>query len=958
MDDRDLDEKERARLELTRREALKLLAAGIAAAQAGCLRPPGQEILPYVERMPEHRPGVATWYATTLELDGYGTGILAETHEGRPTKIEGNPLHPASLGATTAWQQAAVYQLYDPHRLSTPLRKGQPTTWARLDAALRQPPPGPLWLVMPPQSSPVVRAALDRLREARPDTRVVFHGALDRRSIYGGTALAFGRPLAPQLDLSRAEVVVALDADLLGELPMSLAWAYQFSPRRRLTAPSDEPARLYAVEPMPTPTGSLADHRLARPAGQVAAVALAVLAELRRLGRAVPALPAAALLAATRIDAEALAWARATAADLVAHAGRGAVMAGPRQPPATHALAALINAAAGNVGQTVSYTEPAIAEPLGGPALADLAAAIDDDAVGALVMIGTNPLYDAPGGLELGARLRRVPLSVHHTLYPDETSAAAGWAVPLSHDLERWGDARAWDGTASLLQPTVRQRFAARSAVELVAGLAGERLESVLALLTREWRGPSGPLASGEAWQDALARGRVPGSAFARQSPTPALAAGFAEAVAGAMPRGPHAGVEIDLAPSPALYDGRFAGCAWLQELPHPITKLTWGNAAMLGPASALALGVEDGALLRVEGPAGAVEVPAVVVPGHAEGCVTLEIGYGRRAPGQPIADGVGVAVMGLAKGRGVILPGGTVTPLGQRARLARTQEHFEQHHRHLALFAELPAYRANPDFTAEMRGPLPTLLGPERPAAELQWAMSIDTTVCTGCSACVIACQAENNVPVVGPEGVASGRAMHWLRIDTYFTGGDPAAPERVHQPMLCQHCEHAPCEYVCPVFATQHSPDGLNEMVYNRCIGTRFCSNNCPYKVRRFNWFDYNQADTPLALQRNPDVTVRGRGVMEKCTYCVQRIRGAEIRARMEKRAIAPGEVVTACQQACPMGAIQFGALEHRETPMVKWRLQPRVYGALHELGTRPRTMYLAKIRNPNPLLARGRR
>jgi len=942
------------RVEIRRRDALKLLGAGIALAKAGCMQAPGEEVLPYAHKMPELSPGAPLWYATSIVLDGYATGVVVESHEGRPTKIEGNPAHPASLGGTSAIQQASILDLYDPDRARVVELAGMPSSWARLAEQLGALPPGPLWLVLPPQSSPLVAGLIARIREGHPGTRVVYHAPLGRGAAYRGAVHAFGAPLEVQLDLTRADVVVALDADLLGAMHGAVRWARDFAARRHLDAPTDTPVRLYAIEPMVTPTGSLADHRLAAPARDVLPVATALLSELGRRGRPVPPLPPVA--ASVGLPPERLRWVRAVADDLIAHAGRSAVVVGDRQPAACHALGHWINAAVGALGATVRLTAAALDEPLGDATLADLAAAARAGQIGTAAVLDCNPVYASPPALAIEAALRAVPLTVHATPQVDETSRACQWTAPLAHYLEAWGDARALDGTVSFVQPLIRPLYGSPSTVEILAALAGLRGKTGRALLREPWRprlaaaGPAFDQAFERAWTAALGDGFLAGTAAPAlpATPTAALPAALVAELDRVLAPPADDRLELALAGSPAVHDGRFADNAWLQELPQPMTSLTWSNALLVSPRLADRLDLADGTVVRIRSGDRTLLAPALRVPGHADGSVTLELGYGRRAPDQPIADGVGVDGFALLGADGaLIVPAVDLAATGQRRRLARTQLELDDHGRDLALAARLDDYRRDPDFTREHRGPLPSLLPvPERTG--LQWAMTIDTTICTGCSACVIACQAENNVPVVGADGVRRGRAMHWLRIDRYV------ARERVvHQPMLCQHCEMAPCEYVCPVYATSHSPDGLNEMTYNRCVGTRFCSNNCPYKVRRFNWFHYNRPETTAALQHNPDVTVRDRGVMEKCTYCVQRIRGAEIQARMERRDVRPGEVVTACQQACPTGAIQFGALGHADTPMVKWRQQPRAYAVLHDLGTRPRTMYLAAIRNPNPAL-----
>ena len=936
------------RVEISRRDALKLIGAGIAAAQAGCLQPPGEEVRPYVRRPPEVTPGVATYYASSMVVDGFATGLLVESHTGRPTKIEGNPSHPASLGATTPQHQAAIYDLYDPHRAKSLVNQGLPATWERARAELGAPGHGPLWLVMPPDGSPLVEALVARIRELHPGTRVVWHEPLDHRSAYRGAALAFGEPREVQLALGEADVVVALDADPLGSMPMSCRWAREWARRRRPATPGDDPGRLHVAEPMPTPTGTVADHRLAARPGDVPAVAILLLAELAARGVALPALPSdATTMARRRLAGQAAAattWARAVAADLARSPGRGAVIVGDRQPPACHAIGHWINQAIGAVGRTVTLTAPARIDPLGDAELSDLAAALRDGAVGTLVVLDANPIYTGPAALGLEAGFRALPRAFHATLHRDETSAACAWTLPLSHWLESWGDGRAYDGTVSFVQPLIQPLYGTPSRLAILGALAGLPVAlDDLGLLRGHWKQHDRGLTDDAAWREVLAEGFLPGSAL----PARPGRVGAADRLTALLPAalGPRDGdaLEVALAPSP-VHDGRFSSNAWLQELPRPVTKQTWGNAACLGRATAAALGVGDGDELRLRAGRAAVAAPVLIVPGHAEGCVTLDAGYGRRTPDQPIADGLGADAFALlSPGGGPIVQASEAVVTGRHRNLARTQVTWHEHDRDVAPVATLAHWRANPDFTEALRGPLPTLLA-DKDRSGVQWAMTIDTTICTGCSSCVIACQAENNVPVVGAAEVRRGREMHWLRVDCYVV-----EDTIVHQPMLCQHCEHAPCEYVCPVFATVHSPDGLNEMVYNRCIGTRFCSNNCPYKVRRFNWFEFNKADTTLALQRNPEVTVRARGVMEKCTYCVQRIRGAEHQAKVQHRDIRPGEVVTACQQACPTGAIQFGMLGERDAPMVRWREESRAYAVLHELGTRPRTLYLARITNP---------
>ncbi|MGE0547143.1 MAG: 4Fe-4S dicluster domain-containing protein [Kofleriaceae bacterium] len=927
-----------ARLEITRRDALRLFAASIAAVEVGCLQRPGDEIRA-AARQPEAAPGVPRWFATTMTLDGFGTGLLVETHGGRPIKIEGNPAHPASIGATTAQHQASIADLYDPYRLRSPQLATLPASWDRVRAALATAGAGELCIVLPLESSPTLGALLDRVREQHRGVRILHHAVIDHRRAYRGTMLAFGAALEQQLALDRADLVVSLDADLLARMPMSVRWAREFAVRHRQVEPGQRAGRLVIAEPMMTATGSLADDRLAIGAADIAAVTIAVASALSTRGIAGVSLPAATRQRALARIASlgATAWLERTAAALASHRGRAAIVVGDRQPPAVHALAHAITLALGNVGTTTTFTEPAVLAPLDDGDLSVVAAAARAGQLTGFIAIDSNPVHAHP---ELAEALRYVPLTAHATMHADETTGVCSFAIPLSHYLEGWGDARAWDGSGSPIQPVIQPLHATRSTLELVAMLAGID-QTDRELVRTQWQ-PR--LASDASWREALSEGVIAGtSAPARTVQRIADTRLIAELAAAL---GADAGpFEIDIASSPAIGDGRFAANPWLQELPHPVTKQTWGNAAVMSPDSAGSLGVANGDVVRITVEHRTVDAPVIISPGHAPACITLELGYGRTLTGVPIADRLGVDALALLRSPERFSLRGAVTRTGARVELACTQQHMSDHDREVAPELALREYRANPEATAHLRGPLPTLLEPRRSGGP-QWAMTIDTTICTGCSACVIACQAENNTPTVGPEGVRRNREMHWLRIDRYVSEHDDG-PRIVNQPMACQHCEHAPCEYVCPTFATVHSPDGLNEMVYNRCVGTRFCSNNCPYKVRRFNWFGYDKPATLRALQHNPDVTVRGRGVMEKCTYCVQRIRGAEIQARMEDRAIRPGEVVTACQQACPTSAIQFGSLDHPEAEVTRWRSSPRSYAVLHELGTRPRTMYLAKIR-----------
>ncbi len=959
------DERERYWDELTegsgdldRREFVRLLGASMAlAGLGGCVRRPSRPILPYVAPPPEPHPTEARHYATSMTLDGYATGLLVESHTGRPTKIEGNPDHPASLGAAGIFEQASLLGLYDPQRARSVRRGDRRAAWAGLLAELE---PSRirrvagargagLHLLLEPTASPFLHALVTRMRDRYPDARVHWYAPLASDSARTGAAAALGRALHAVYDFGAAEVVLSLDADFLGPGPFGLRYAHGFAKRRKVDAASDGMSRLYVAETAPSITGGVADHRLRVRPDEIPVIAAALAA------RVLPGAGPEPTLA--RAPEPHDAWVEAVAGDLRAHPGRCAIVAGVRQPEAVHAAAHLLNVALGNAGRTVRYVEPPIPPPDAGTGLPALAEAIRAGDVSWLGILEGNPAYTAPADLKFGPLVGRVRDSCYLGLHRDETARLCRWFVPAQHYLESWGDARAWDGTLSPVQPLVAPLFGGHAPAEVLAALAGEDPDAYR-LLRHAWAARTGGRGD-EEWNDALRRGVVAGTAFPSVSVKAAREARWILAELARLVPAPGATLSLSLVPSPAVHDGRFGNNAWLQELPDPVTTLTWGNAALLSPDTAERLGVESGRMLRVSAEGRDIAIPALVVPGHADEAVTIALGYGRAAASgdgaERVAAGVGANGYVLrSRDHPFVLPAVSVHALEGRTELAVTQSHWRMEGRPIALATTLEELRRTPVVAPDQRGRPLSLYQPEREAELPQWAMTIDLAACTGCSACVVACQAENNVPVVGRDGVLRSREMHWLRLDHYHTGtrDDPVT---LSQPMLCQHCEKAPCEYVCPVAATVHSPDGLNEMVYNRCVGTRFCSNNCPYKVRRFNWFDYNaEVSETERLAKNPDVTVRARGVMEKCTFCVQRIREAEIAARVEDHPLGPGAVRTACQQACPTGAIVFGSLTEAGSEVRRLRDHPRAYAVLHELGTEPRVRYLARVSNPNPSLA----
>ena len=951
-----------------RREFLRLAAASIGlAGLAACSRSPQERIVPYVHSQPLVTPGLPLYFATAHVHAGYARGVLVESHMGRPTKVEGNPRHPASLGATDIFAQASVLQLWDPDRSQTVLRHGEIATWDRFLAEFEAQLPrleaargAGLAVLTGTVTSPTLAAQMQALQARLPQARWHAHDPLGRGNVHAGARLAFGRPLEPRHDFSRAEVVVALDADFLAGMPGSVRHAHDFAARRAPPAMN----RLYAFEPGVSLTGAMADHRFAVRAGRIEAVARALAARLG-LGTSAPASPASA--AATSVtqapatpateaipsEAAALddALLDAIARDLRAHRGASLVLAGDRQPPQVHAIVHAINAALGNHGATISFSDPVAADVRAGAAsLAELARDLEAGAVDTLLILEANPAYDAPVDLDFDQRIARARLSVHLGLHADETAHACHWHVPAAHALESWSDARAHDGTVTILQPLIAPLYDGRSAHELLALLLDRAPRTAHDIVREFWLGRMAGTDAEARWTDALQRGVVPDTRLPDVAvPVPAMIRSGAASVPGtATSPDAEAGLELDFVADPTVWDGRYANIGWLQECPKPLTSLTWDNAVLIAPALAARLGIasEDEVELSLAGRA--VRAAAWIAPGHADGAVTLSLGYGRTHAGRVGSDIGTDAYLLRTSDAPWFANGASLRRTGARRTLAVTQHHHAMEGGEPVRAATLAHWRDKPDFAHE--DPPDQSLYPPFAYDGYKWGMSVNLNACIGCNACTIACQAENNIAVVGKEQVRRGREMHWIRVDRYHEG-DADAPRTLFQPVPCMQCETAPCEVVCPVEASVHDDEGINVQVYNRCVGTRFCSNNCPYKVRRFNWLEYSSDEPALKAQKNPEVTVRSRGVMEKCNYCLQRIANARIEAQKENRRIRDGEVVTACQAACPTEAIVFGDLNDAASRVSRAKADARDYALLGELGTRPRTTYLAKLTNPNP-------
>ncbi|WP_246675340.1 4Fe-4S dicluster domain-containing protein [Mesorhizobium sp. B2-3-4] len=901
-----------------------------------------ERIVPYVRQPENIIPGRPLYYATTLSSDGYGIGAVVECHEGRPTKVEGNLDHPASRGATDAIMQAAVLSLFDPERSRTPLKQGEPASYddfLKDIAALAGGWVGSggqgLALLIEATTSPTTKAQIEVLKTRYPKLRVFKHDPLAARSGEQATATLFGKPLTPIYHFDRADVIVSLDADFLGEGPGRLAYARDFARRRRVRASTDTMSRLYVIESTPTITGAAGDHRRAVKPSAVEGVAAAIKAALegdKYVDGQSPLEPA---------------WTNVLADDLRS-AGRNAlVVPGAHQPPLVHAVAFAMNARLGAIGNTLDLIDPPDVMPNDGD-LATLCQAIENGSIDTVVVLGSNPVQTTPSDIDVRAAFSKLKLLVHSGLYRDETAFLAHWHIPAAHELEGWSDIRAYDGTASIVQPLIQPLFGGKSLHRLLAGLAGEFDADPRALVRATWKAMDEP-----AWQQALRDGVVPDSAAASvavslipDTPTPMPQASAAERL------------EVRFVADPWLRDGCNANSSWLQELPRPLSKLVWGNAALVSPATAERLGLENGRVINMARGGKDLDAPVWITPGQPDETVTLSLGHGRKVGSvASLAGGYDAFALRTADAPWFV-DGVLVTPREGLARVVTTQHHQAMEGRAIVRHATLDAFRDNPHFVRDGAPPAPTeSLYPDWTYDQEAWGMAIDQSACIGCMACVSACQAENNIPTVGPDQTALGHEMHWLRIDRYYSGSvdDPAI---LFQPVPCMHCEQAPCEVVCPVNATIHTHDGLNAQVYNRCIGTRYCSQNCPYKVRRFNFLEYQEFEKDVAgpqqAVHNPDVTVRSRGIMEKCTYCVQRISENRIRAQIENRQIGDGEVVTACQQACPTQAIVFGDLNRKGSHVTLEKAVPHNYALLEELNTRPRTTYLGKITNPNGQLA----
>jgi len=939
----------------SRRRFLSLMSASLALAGLSSCRKPVEKILPYVKGVEESIPGIPVPFATTMPLGLDPAGVLVSTFDGRPTKIEGLPGHPASLGASDIYMQAAILNLYDQDRSRIVLHEGKKSGWDAFTAAWREQLPllqgrqgEGLAVLAESASSPTFRRLQKEMLALFPRMKWVNYDSVSDETCLSAARIACGVDARPLVLLDKAEVILALDADLLYSESGHLRHARAFAAGRTLAAPEAGMNRLYVVEPGMTLTGGAADHRFRLEAARIAPWAWALAAELGRLGLSA----FAGFTSAAPLSEAGQRWVKAVAKDLMTHRGRSVLTAGRRQPVELHLLLFAINLELGNVGSTLLFAPMEHVLPSSVAGLKSLTGEMAAGRISHLAMLGGNPLYTAPADLDFAGALAKTGFTLHLSDRADETSAHVVWHLPENHFLEQWGDAASAEGRLSALQPMIEPLFGGRSAIEIAAFLAGGEERSGYELVRESWRRILPAAGFEHHWRMLLHSGIYPGSAPAPVEPDPgammAHLRGFTPLTA------PESELEICFQTS-AVYDGRWANNAWLQELPDPVTKITWDNPARISRTLAHSKGLVNGDLVHLQVDGREISLPVWIVPGQADHSVTLELGYGRTHAGR-VGNGVGFDVGKVRSFAGMGFKRGLdLRHAGGRHIIACAQEYDGMAERPLVREATLTEYRRDPYFARhESEIAAKNLWKEHEYAAGYQWGMVIDLTACIGCNACTIACQSENNIPVVGKEQVAMGREMHWIRLDRYFKG-EPDDPEMVHQPVACQHCENAPCEQVCPVAATVHDHEGLNVMAYNRCVGTRYCSNNCPYKARRFNFFDYTgKMDDLKKMAQNPDVTVRMRGVMEKCTYCLQRLTLAKNKAKLEGRTLADGEAITACQQACPTGAITFGNLLDGASRAAVAREWARTYALLGELNVRPRTLYAAKIRNRNPELS----
>ena len=946
-----------------RRDFLKLMGASMSlAGLTACTKQPTEMIVPYVDQPEDLIPGKPLFFATLFPFAGFTSGILAESHMGRPTKVEGNDSHVSSRGSSSTFAQASVLDLYDPDRSRKVIKNGRSSTWSTFRnnavahlAALKASGGEGLSVVIESNSSITLAEQIKAFKALYPKAKLHFCDSVSRDAVNAGTKLAFGEVLHPVYQFKEATTIVSLDADFLGAGPNQMAYARDYADNRDLTAGNMDMNRLYAVEPAFTVTGAAADHRIPVKASRVEQIARAIADKVGIKTN----------VEGVELSENEAKFVAAAAADLKAAGKHGVVVPGDYQNPVVHAVAHAINEKLGALGATVTLVKPFQNTVENTAAsLKELADDLGSEKVKALFMLGVNPVYDAPADLKFAELVRKAEFSTHLGAVVDETAELAHWHVPAAHYLETWSDGRSFDGTEGIAQPLIQPLYDGKSVHDLFAVLNEQADKKGHDIVQEVWKARKGEAGFDAFWKTALHDGVIKDSSAKAVTASVSL-----KALDAACGVGPEGELEIVIRPDAGVWDGRFANNVWLQELPNPVTTLTWDNVLMMSVTTAVELEVMTGdeiaeryqvvpknkvATFKVGDEF--VTGPVMIVPGHADGTVSLSLGYGRTAAGQNGSD-IGYAASAARTSSASWLTGGSAFSIVKREyALAMTQDHHSMEDRPMARSGTLEQYKHDKEFVKHQGHIFPdsyTLYKPEQHnKGQYQWGMTIDMNRCISCNSCVVACQSENNIPSVGKKEIFNGREMHWIRIDRYYEGEPTSDDVRVHtQPVACVQCENAPCETVCPVGATMHSNEGINQMVYNRCVGTRYCANNCPYKVRRFNYFQYtNLEENSLVLGQNPNVTIRTRGVMEKCTYCIQRINTVRITSKKENRTINDGEVVTACQQACPTRAIAFGDISDEDSRVSHLRKEALSFRLLAELNTQPRTSHLGRVRNPN--------
>ena len=962
---------------VSRRGFLKVMSASLAlAGLAGCTKQPDELIYPYVKEPEDLVLGRPVYFATAFPFPTGAVPLLVKSDAYRPIKVDGNPEHPVNRGSSDPLSQGSLLGLYDPDRSQRVMYRGEVRQFSAFLAAFRamladkKATGGTgVYILSDTVTSPTLAAQWKTAQKNYPNAKWLQWDPINRDSAYTASKTAFGDYYDAQYRLDQADVIVSLDADFLSGIghPGFLRLAADYAGRRKLADGNLAMNRLYAVESTPTTTGFKAEHRLALRAGEVAPFAAALASALGAGGSGAQPSPAAARFLS------------AVAADLKANGGKCVVIPGEQQSAAVHLAAIAINQALGNVGKTVVYTETINPMPsIQGQDIVNLVNDMKAGKVEWLVILNANPVYTAPVDLGFEQALEQVKNSVHLGSHLNETGIVTQWHINGVHYLEGWSDTRAYDGTATVIQPMIDPLYDGKSAHEVIQSMLDDPDTSAYEAVRKTWQASASGPGGDHAWRKILHDGMVENSAYQAKSVSARIgdlavpATNYSDGT-----------VEIIFRADPHVYDGRYANVGWLQEVPKPVTNISWDNAALMSYRTLAKFGLAEQDVIAIQLEGNTVMAPVIAMPGHPDGAISLSLGYGRRNAGR-VGGGLGYNAYAIRSSANLLFASGaTVKKTGETYEFAVTKSHYTDHRsvvaggdgsgthslegnealtRGIIRYATLDEFKQAPDFAHDEE------TTPEDPKPDTSlfsnwrydknaWGMAIDMNSCVGCNACIVSCYAENNIAVVGKHNVQTGRIMQWIRIDTYFEG-DLDAPRAHFQPMTCQHCENAPCEQVCPVGATVHSPEGLNIMVYNRCVGTRYCSNNCPYKVRRFNFLLYSDYETEvLKLGRNPDVTVRSRGVMEKCSYCSQRIVAAKIAADKANRDIRDGEIVTACQQACPTGAITFGNINDRSSKVAKLKAQQRNYGVLADLNTRPRTSYIAEVFNTNPELAEAR-